>query len=63
MIVWHPSPSGISDRFIDTTDTTGDNNSDDANGTATSVDLTFLCHSFGIGILVTSGDLDQLRRL
>ncbi len=65
--VCHLSPSGIGGRFIDTTGTTGG----DITGSGITGDnrsnitgfSTFLFRTTDSSVRVTSGDLDQLRRL
>ncbi len=60
MMVCHPSPSGISSRFIGTIGTTGD---DSSGSGSSSGGITFLFLTLGIGIQMTTSDLDLLRRL
>ena len=63
MTDWHPFPSRISGRFIGTTDTTNSGSDSSSGGDGTTSFSTFLFRTFGIGVQVTSGDLDLLRRL
>ena len=61
MTVCHPSLFGISDQFIGITDVTGGSGS---NGGSGGGGYTFLFQFLlSNGILVTIGDLDQLRKL
>ncbi len=59
MTVCHSSPSGVGGRFIGTTGPTGDN----SGGSGSTTCGAFLFHTFGIGVRVTTGDLDLLCRL
>src|SRR6266540_6527902 len=61
MIVCCTFSSGISGRFISTTDTTGAIGGGSGNGTTSFG--TFLFRTTGNGILIAFGDCDLLRRL
>ena len=60
MTVCHPSPSGISGRFIGTTSAASGSGS---NGGGSGDGSTFLLCTFGTGVQVTTSDLDLLHRL
>jgi len=55
MTVYHPSPSGVSDQFMNTTGTTGGSGSKSGSSGDNTLFLQFL---LGTKVLVTTGDLD-----